>query len=208
MITSDDDRRFDRTGLHQMIDPFAKHRALAVSEPTDPSRQSLETHLLACQTNPAAENLVFGKKLQNKIIRELNVTRISRQRRPPERTAPFCKHWTDIGGNEAWEVVGVFHTTFKRDGSDIVSVIERHRAALLHFEQRVNVNGNRFDRALNIALWIGFTKFRGPRGRQSARNVTIERIVRACLIRNNIGNPSAPNHFGKNIGAVSKQANR
>src|SRR5437762_12159070 len=91
MITADHDRSFDPAGPYQMIDPFAEHGALAVSKPTYPRGQSLEMHLLTRETNPPPENLVFWQKLQNQIIRTLNIQRASRQRYPAPRPAAFSK---------------------------------------------------------------------------------------------------------------------
>src|SRR5947207_16011691 len=160
MITADHDRRFDPAGLYQMIDPFAEHGALAVSKPTYPRGQSLEMHLVAREANPAAENLVFWKKLQNQIIRNLNIQRVSRQRDPAERSTAFSKHRPDICRDEAGEVISVFYAAFKRHGPDIVAVIERHRTPLPHFEHGGDVNGDRFDRPHRVRLGIGLAKLR------------------------------------------------
>src|SRR5437762_13982251 len=116
MITADHDRSFDPAGPYQMIDPFAEHGALAVSKPTYPRGQSLEMHLVARETNPAAENLVFWKKLQNQIIRKLNIQRVSRQRHPAARSTAFSKPRPPICGDEAGEVIGGFHAVFNRHG--------------------------------------------------------------------------------------------
>src|SRR5216117_164633 len=104
MITADHDRSFDPAGPYQMIDPFAEHGALAVSKPTYPRGQSLEMHLLTRETNPAAENLVFWKKLQNQILRNMNIQLGSRQSDTAERSADFSKHRQDICRDEAGEV--------------------------------------------------------------------------------------------------------
>src|SRR5437773_3490325 len=208
MITADHDRSFDPAGPYQMIDPFAEHGALAVSKPTYPRGQSLEMHLLTRETNPAAENLVFWKKLQNQIIRNLNIQRVSRQRDPAERSAAFSKQRPDICGDEAGEIVGAFYAALKRHGPDIVAVIERHRAALLHVEHGSDVNGDRFDRAHRVCLGIGFAKLRRLLEREFSGNVSVQRVVRAGLVGENIRDPSAADHFGENIGTVSQQANR
>src|SRR5438132_2314690 len=208
MITADHDRSFDPAGPYQMSDPFAEHGALAVSKPTYPRGQSLEMHLLTRETNPAAENLVFWKKLQNQIIRNLNIQRVSRQRDPAERSTAFSKQRPDICRDEAREVIGVFYAAFKRHGPDIVAVIERQRTPLLHFEHGGDVNGDRFDRPYRVCLGIGFAKLRRFVEREPARNISVQRVVRAGLVCENIRDPSAADHFGENIGTVSQQANR
>src|ERR1043166_6213788 len=153
-----------------MIDPFAEHGALAVSKPTYPCGQSLEMYLLTRETDPAAENPVFWKKLQNQIIRNLNIQRVSRQRDPAEWSAAFSKHRPDVSGDEAGEIISIFYAAFERHGPDIVAVIERHRAALLHVEHGGDVNGDRFDRAHRVCFGIGFAKLRRLLERESSRN--------------------------------------
>ena len=52
------------------------------------------------------------------------------------------------------KVVGVLHAAFIGHRPDVVSVVERDGAALLHVEHGLDVNGHRLDRPLSVFLRI------------------------------------------------------
>src|SRR5258708_6707511 len=104
MITANDNRRGKRARLYQMVDALAELGALAISEPADPCRQTLEMDLLARETNPSVQNFVFGKQLENQIVRDIDVTWIPRECNPAEWSPAFGEHRTDVRRDETGEV--------------------------------------------------------------------------------------------------------
>src|ERR1041385_1594813 len=143
-----------------MVDTLAKPGSLAISKPADARRQTLEMDLVTRKTNPPVENFIFGKQFEYDLVRDFDITRVSRQCDPPERPAPFGKHGADIRWNEAGEVVGVLHAAFISHRPDVVAVIEGDCTPLLHIEHRLDVNGDGLDRLRCIDLRGARTKLR------------------------------------------------
>src|SRR5437870_13635013 len=112
MIAADHDRRLDLSRLHEMVDSLAEESALTISQPADPRRQALKSHFLTREVDPSIQNFVLRKQLQNEIVCQRDVARVSRERDPAKRPAAFRKHRTDVCGNESWTVIGVLHTAF------------------------------------------------------------------------------------------------
>src|ERR1051326_158738 len=206
MITANDNRCRDFTGLYQMVDTLSKLSALAVTEPADSCRQTLETNFVTRKTNPAVEDLVLREQLEYHPVGDFDITRISGERDPPEWTSAFGEHGADVGGNKAWEVIGILHPPFICHRPDVVPVIKRDRTSLLHVEHGLDVDSDGLDRKSRILRRIALTKFRRVVQGQTAWNITVQRIVRACLIREHVRDPSAVNHLRENFGAVSNES--
>ena len=106
-------------------------RALALAEPADARRQSLEVDALARERDPAAQMRVVGKELEHQLVGARDVRRDRRRARPsgtvpsPRRTAAGCTRGRIPGISNASRDAGV-----ERDGADVVAVVERDRAAL------------------------------------------------------------------------------
>src|SRR2546428_3643249 len=107
MIAANHDRRRNLSCLHEMVDSLTEERAIAISQPADPRRQALESHFLTREVDPSIQDFVFRKQLQNEVVGDRNIARVSRERGPAKRPAAFRKHRTDVCGNESWKVIGV-----------------------------------------------------------------------------------------------------
>src|SRR6266705_1582862 len=79
MVAANDDRSFNFSGFHKMIDALAKLSPFTVSQPADACRQTLKPDFLPSEMNPPAEDLVFRKELENKIVRDSDVAWTSRE---------------------------------------------------------------------------------------------------------------------------------
>ena len=69
VIAADDDRRRHAPLAHQLVEPQPEARPLAVAEPEDPRRQSLERDPLLRQADPAAQRRVAGEHLERRLRR-------------------------------------------------------------------------------------------------------------------------------------------
>src|SRR5439155_13187430 len=127
-------------------DGDAKLGPIGLSEPTDAGGKSLKFYFFLRERDPAAQMLIVGKQLQRQIVRALDVFRIPRERDPTERTLPSAKQRSDVLRNEAGDVEGVAKPGIERDSADVVPVIERNSAALLHLEHRGDVLNRRLCR--------------------------------------------------------------
>ena len=154
MIATDDDRRFDFAAPHQFVHGDAKLGALAITEPADARRQSLEMNSLFRQLHPARQNFVFRKKLERERVGARDVLRIAAERNPAERTFSFAKERADVFRNETGNIEGVFDAGFLRLGANVVAIIESDRAAFLQFQHRVDVLSHRLHRALDVFIRI------------------------------------------------------
>src|ERR1051326_2596880 len=160
MITANDKRCRDFTGLYQMVNTLSKLSALAVSEPADSCGPTLEMNFVTRKANPAVEDLGFREQLEYHPGGDFDITRISGERDPPEWTSAFGKHGADVGGNKAREVIGILHAPFIRHRPDVVPVIKRDRTLLLHVEHGLDVKGDGLDRKRRIFRRIVLTKLR------------------------------------------------
>src|SRR5689334_12939716 len=143
MIATDHDWRFDLAFLHQVVHGQPKLRTLAITQPADARRKPLELDALARQFNPAAQDAVFGKHLQNKIVGHSNVSGVATERHPAEWAAAFTKQRTDIRRYKARKIIGVLHTLLEGKRPDVVAVIKSDAAHLLQTQHALNVAGHR-----------------------------------------------------------------
>src|SRR5947209_16799047 len=188
-----------------MVHALAKLSALAIPEPANPRRQPLEMNSLPRKTNPTVQNLIFRKEFKYEVIRDLDVTRISGQRHPSEWSSSFGKHRADVGRDETGKVISVLYASLISHRADIVSVIKRDGTALLHIQHRLDVDRHGLNRPLGVTLRIAFAEFGSSLERQAERNISVQRIVRARLIRQYIRNASAADHFWQDFGAIPNQ---
>src|SRR5579864_3826615 len=124
MIAPNHDRCLQLSLLHHIVHREAKFRALAITKPANSRRQSLELDSLLRQLNPAPQNPVLWKKLQHKVIGQVNIRRLARQGHPAERTASFAEQRANICRYESRKVIRILHATLKRKGPDVVAIVE------------------------------------------------------------------------------------
>ena len=128
------------------------------------------------------------------------------KRHPAKRSAPFAKERTNVGGHEAGKIVGVFHALLESERANVVAVVECDGAQLLQREHAFDVPGDRFERALAIRLRIVVAKLGGLLDVEPLRNVAAQRIVRAGLVGQQIGDDAAAREFRNHVGAIADQA--
>ena len=68
MIASDHDGRLDAAVRHQFVNLESEPGPLAVSEPADARRQSLEMYPLLSQADPARQAGIFRKQAQDQFV--------------------------------------------------------------------------------------------------------------------------------------------
>ena len=91
MVAADDDRRADSSLAHEPIEEKPRAVALAIAEPADPRRKSLERDALLGQAQPAGERLVVREELLERVIGDPDVLGIARQRGPTERAPALAE---------------------------------------------------------------------------------------------------------------------
>ena len=154
VIATDDDGGFDFAVPHQFIHGDAKLGALAITEPADAGRQSLEMNALFRQLHPARQDCIFREKLERERVGARDVIRIAAECNPAERPFSFAKERADVLRNKTGNMVGVLDPGFLRLGANVVAIIEGDSATFLQFQHRANMLSHRFHRALDVFLRI------------------------------------------------------
>src|SRR5215469_4575515 len=98
--------------------------------------------------------VVVRERLEQRVVEDRDVSRISGERGPPERSFALAEQRPDEGRGEARKCKSIFDAGGLRLLADVVAVVEDHRAAFLEAEHRIDLASDRFERALFVALWI------------------------------------------------------
>src|SRR5512132_1208719 len=101
MIPPDHHRRLDLARADELVDREPRTGAVAVAEPADPRRQSLERDPPRRELQPALQQGVVGEEVAKYRVDRRDVRRLSRQRRPPKRADAATEERPDIGRDEA-----------------------------------------------------------------------------------------------------------
>src|ERR1041385_3613330 len=131
MIAPDRDRRFQIAALHEVVDSFAHLGALAVTEPADARRQSLQVNAFARETQPAIQRAIVRKQLECEVVSLANVFGVARQRDPAKRPFAFAEQRSNVFGHESRNLERVFATGVESLLANVVAVIKRDGAAAL-----------------------------------------------------------------------------
>src|ERR1700693_5167305 len=83
--------------------------------------------------------MIFWKKLNHQFICDSNISGVSTECNPPERSFAFTKKRSDISRNKSREVKCVFKPFFESTRTDIISVIKCNGAFLLKGQHFLNV---------------------------------------------------------------------
>src|SRR5260370_17640983 len=81
---------------HQVVERQAKLVALAVAQPANSRRQTLEFDALLRQLDPASQMLLLREHLQHQLVRPCNIGSFSVKDGPAERSFAFAKQRPDI----------------------------------------------------------------------------------------------------------------
>src|SRR5438045_8664690 len=122
MVAANHHRGFDLPLPHQVIDSQTKLSTLTITQPADARRESLKFYALAGEVDPTFKNLVLGKEFQNQIVCNGDISGIAGKRCPAEGAASFAEKWTNIGWDEAREIVCILDTALEGKGADGVAV--------------------------------------------------------------------------------------
>src|SRR5215471_12312477 len=88
-------------------------------------------------------------------VRAADVLWLAGKRDPAERPYPFAEQGPDVSRHKAEEIEGVRDAFLTGDLTDVVAIIECRCAALLHFQYRADMRGNRSARGFGHANGIG-----------------------------------------------------
>src|SRR5262249_11383466 len=123
-------------------------------------------------------------------------------------TLAFAEQRPNVFGHKAGNFKSALAAGVESHLANVVAVIKSDRAITFQREHGFDMPPHRFQRAFYVALRIYPAQFDGAYKGNSGRHVTVQRIVRARLIRDGI-NLYPPTHYlGKNFGAIADQAYR
>ena len=124
VVAADHDRRLELAAAHHLVEAQPEPVALAVAEPADPRRQSLEGDPLARLRHPAREPLVVGELLEHRAVGRRDVGPVARQRDPAERALALAEQRPDVGGHEAGVGERALEAAEPRLRAQAVAVVE------------------------------------------------------------------------------------
>ena len=195
MIAPDHDRSFNLAAFDELVHGDTELGAFAVTEPANPRGQSLKMDPLFREFHPAHERFVFGKQFECELVCARDVLRLSAQCHPTKRAAPFAKKGANVFRNETGNVERVFDTSLLRLRANVIPVIKSDRAFLLQREHRLDVNRHGLHRAIDVFVRILSPQRERVLQLHSVRHIAVERVVRAGLVGQNIGNNAALHNF-------------
>ncbi len=208
MIAADHDRRLETPLAHELVDAQAEARTLAITEPQDARGQPLERHPLAGKLNPADQRFVVPEHLERRVVGDADVVGIARERRPAERPLSCAEQRTDVLGHEAGNVERVGDACLLGLRADVVPVVERHGAACPQREHGADVVGHRRHRSRDVLLRTPFAQPRGFVQADASRHISIQRVVRRRLVRQNIRRDPASDQRRQHIRGVAAESDR
>src|SRR5439155_7958773 len=109
VIASDDDRRLHLLLGDEAVEEQSRLGALAVAEPADARRESLELDALLGHADPAMQRGVVREELEDGFVGGEEIRRIAAERRPSERTFSLAEERPDEERHEAADVEGILH---------------------------------------------------------------------------------------------------
>src|ERR671923_1462611 len=205
MVAANYDRRCQLSSCDEIVERDAKRGALPLAEPADARGKTLKVHLLARECDPLAQMPVVREELEHELIRASEVGWVSRERDPPERPLSFAEERPDVRRDESRERKCFADAGVERDSSNVVAVIERHRAATLQLEHCADMLDNRSDAACYVLRRVISPKLRCRRDIEPARDVAVQRVVCARLIGEYVWYHPPPDELRQHLGSISHQ---
>ena len=136
MIAADHDRRGKLARGDHIIKRKAQFRAIAKPYPADTRGQALKGYALTRHIEPVMQMLVVRQKLFYFFICFIDIFRITRQRRPAERTDTTAEKRTNISRNKPWKTEGIRKTLLRGHLADIIAVVEGWYAHIFKIQHR------------------------------------------------------------------------
>src|SRR5437016_2410063 len=208
VVPSDDHGRADLAPLHQVVQSAPEAGTLALAEPADACRQSLERDPLLRQRDPAAQRLVLRKQLEHEAIGAAQLARLARQRHPAEGALPLAEQRPDVLRDEAGDLERVGDPGVARLAADVVAVVEGDRALPLQVEHRSHVCRDGRNGAAQVLRGIAPTQLGRLRHREPRRDVPVQGIVSRRLVGEDVGGEAAARQLRHHLGAVANQTDR
>src|SRR5437667_9531543 len=134
--------------------------AFAVSKPADACGQSLKFDSLARQINPAAQDAIIRKQLQNEVIGHSDVRRLARKRDPAKRPAPFAEQRPDVSGDESRKIVGILYAVLEGKCANVISIIKCDRTHFLQPQHTFYMPRDRIERLFFIRFRVTLAYFK------------------------------------------------
>ena len=147
---------------------------------------------------------VFRQQLPHLGVGAEDVLRVTRQRRPAERTDATAEHRANIGWHEAREVEGISDAFLLRHLADVVAVVESGRPAASEFEHPADVNRHRPLRRRDHGLRVSLRLLPPLGERPPLRQVAVERVVGAGLVGHHVRGDPAGDQLGAHVRRVPR----
>ena len=178
---------------------------LAVAEPADACRQSLDRHLLRGKAQPALEALVVGEELGEGRVDACDVRWVARQRRHPERPAALAEERADERGDEAGDLERVLDAGIPGVGADVVAVVEGDGTRTLEGEHGADVIGHGCCRSADVLVGVRCSQRPRVISRYIVCDISVERIVGRGLVGHDVRPPASPNQLRLDVCRIADE---
>jgi hypothetical protein len=129
--------------------------ALAMAQPADARRQSLEVHALAGQADPARDVLLVAEQLEDGVVGARDIGWVAGQGDPAKRALALTEQRADVGGHEARVGEGVGVAVGGGQAAQRVAVVERLCAGGLQRAHRIHVGQHALADARQVLVGVG-----------------------------------------------------
>ncbi|ABA50058.1 hypothetical protein BURPS1710b_2184 [Burkholderia pseudomallei 1710b] len=208
VIARERDRPGKHAFAHERIDRERESRALAVAEPGDTRRQSLEGHAFACAPDPVRHDPVLGEVFEQVVVDDADVVGVVRQGDPAKRADRAAKQRAQERLGEHRDLERAGHAAVLRMCADQIAVVEHDRATILEAEHRLDVAHDRRAACLHQLRPVGVAHRARFLERVARRHVAVDKIVRGGLVGDDIGHDAAREDRREHVGRVAEQADR
>ena len=133
----------------------------------------------------------------------VDILRVTRQCAPAKRANPPTEKGTDIGWHKSWKVKRRLQPFFGCDLPDVVAVIKRWHAVIPEINHRRHMRFHRRSSCRLDLFWMGFLFCPPFRNVPAKRQIAVKRIMRRCLVGNNIRLNPPPHKLGEHISSIA-----
>ena len=158
--------------------------------------------------DPRAKVHIVRKEFEDERVGARDVRGITRERRPAKGAFPLGKKRSDIFGHKARNRKRVGEACVERHGTEVVPIVEGDGSAILHGPHGTHMLHSTCSGTPNVVVGIRNPQLSRLIHRQAVGDVSIQHVVGAGLIRDDVGGHAASHELGQNIRGVANKADR
>ena len=153
---------------------------------------------------PSLEQHVVGERLEERRVDAVDVRRVARERRPPERAGAAAEERPDVRGDEPREVERVLEAGVACLGAQVVAVVEDMAARAPEVEHRLDVPNGRLPRPAHVLVGVGLAQRERVGELDPRRYIPVQHVVRGRLVGHEVEVRAAAGDLGEDVGGFPR----